>query len=686
MKKTNMFIGSLGLFMGLLFSVQAVSAQTTVDLAQFPGRSFAHRINLIESGGDLNGDGIHDLVVGTSIIKIFNGSKQLLTQLTSGTPDLSLVIPEQYDLYSLASPGDMNGDGFDELVIIIESNYSYPEDDPGEGRKIYVFYGSAEGITDQLSLTNYQIVDNDFDLEIQPSQGDLNGDGLADLVLAAPAKNCSKESWWCGEVYMYFGQTTAFSLENLSTPDVTISGTYERQYLGQELRFDGDINGDNLNDLVMLDEDNVNENYGVSSARIFYGRSSWNVSYLATEASLVIHTGQETFDFSSISVGALSIHGDVNGDGFDDVVLGVDIDDYDDGSTFIFFGGPKLTQVNSLTEADVRITRNYSPEYDSHMVRTGDLNGDGIDDVMTYAFDSFYEGYLTLLYGTTNWDKKIDESEGAVQWVINDGEYHDEIKDFLSSYTDLDADGLPDAVIGGITELTSIQKKSTFISSRDQDQDGFSGLEGDCDETNEDIYPGAADDSLDYVNNDCDGVTDEDYVYTLEENGVILSVKQITDGEVRVNYQDENYQIFDLWYHWRDTESLADLSGDKKYVITSDPSSGETMELVDGYTGEIIDQLTDLRSYKKKQVHQNRFIYLDQDYALLSTYRRTEKDIKFTLVKINGDSLEEVNTIKIKTTVKKFRLIRELNAFAVKHGDQLIERFFINESGQLEKK
>lgn len=684
MKKNILLLSSVGTCVGFLIFFQVALAQTIVDLSQFPGRSYIDTIKVIETAGDYNGDGVYDLVVGTSVIKIFQGSKQLLDQLNSGTPDLSLALPEHLELVNLASPGDINQDGFDDLVIILESDYSYSEEDPQAGRSVYVLYGSTDGITDQLSLINYQLLDNDFDIDIQSSRGDLNTDGIDDLVLSAPSKNCSEENWWCGAVYVFFGQTSVFSLEDLNSPDVVISGTYERQYLGKEVRFDGDIDGDNINDLVVLDENKVDGNYGMSSVRVFYGRTEWNSSYQPSEASVILNGGQDIFDLSSISTGSLSIHGDINGDGYDDILLGIDIDDYELGSTFVFFGGPSLTQAGSLAEADVRITRNYWPEYDGHMVRSGDLNGDGIDDVMTYAFDSFYEGYLTVIYGSTEWDEKIDESAGAVQWVVDDGEYNDDIYNFLGSYTDIDDDGSADVVIGGMTSLKSIKRKSIFISSRDQDSDGFSGLEGDCEDSNQDVYPGAPDDSLDYTDGDCDGEVDEDYVYSVQENGLIQSVQQIKDGNLKVRYADGNHQIFELWYTWQNKQSLADLTYNKQRIVTSYPRTGSTIELLDGYTGEVIDSISKIRDSEPKQVHQNRFIYLGKDYALVSTYRKTDQEIKLTLFKVETDSLEEINTIEIHATVTKFSLIREINSFAVKHGDQLVGRFFINQAGLLE--
>lgn len=685
MKKKILYVNSLSICFGFLIFAQSALAHPVVDLSRFAGRSYNHNVKVVETAGDYNGDGVYDLVVGTSAVKIFEGSKQMLEQLTLGIPDLTIALPEDFDLINLASPGDVNHDGFDDLVIILESDYSYYDVDPDSGRKVYVLYGSTNGLTDQLSLSNYQLFDENFDIDIQPSQGDLNADGIDDLVLAAPLKDCTEEKSWCGAVYIFFGQTSAFSLEDLHSPDVSILGTYEGQDLGKEVRFDGDINGDDINDLVILDENEVNGNYGMSSALIFYGRTEWNSSYLPSEGSLTLHGGQETYDLSDVSSGSLSIHGDVNGDGYDDLLLGIDIDEYDLGSTFIFFGGPSLAEVSSLAEADVRITRNYGPGYFGHMVRSGDLNGDGIDDVLTYTFAGFYEGFLSLIYGSTDWDKKIDESEGAIQWVVDDGKYKYDLYNFLGSYTDIDADGLADIVIGGMTDLRSIQRKSIFISSRDQDADGFSGLEGDCEDSNEHIYPEAADDTLDYTDNDCDGEIDEEYVYSVDKNGLIQSVQQIKNGNLKVVYEDGNYQTLELWYSWNNKESLADLSQDKKRIISTSPHTGGSIELVDGYTGEVLDEIN-IRDYRSKQVHQNRFTFLGQDYALVSTYRKTEKHVKVTLLKVSGDELEEVNTIKIDTTINKFRLIREINSFALKHGKELIGRFFINDSGELEKK
>jgi hypothetical protein len=198
----------------------------------------------LAGGGDLNGDGYADLVVGAwgalelkGRVHVFLGS---VTGLTS-TPALSLTGADSswsYFSTSLASAGDLNGDGYADLVVGAPAALQFT------GR-VHVYLGSATGPRDTpaLSLTGPDGNGTHFGTGVA-SAGDLNGDGYADLAVGANGQAGS--SVW-GRVHLYFGSAagpSATSFHTLTAPGRTAG-------FGHSLASAGDLNGDGHTDLVV---------------------------------------------------------------------------------------------------------------------------------------------------------------------------------------------------------------------------------------------------------------------------------------------------------------------------------------------------------------------------------------------------------------------------------------------------
>jgi hypothetical protein len=269
--------------------------------------------------------------------------------------------------YSVAWAGDLNGDGFADAVI------GAPNDDvPGtDAGRVYVYLG---GPAAPLDTTADAVLDgaaaNDAFGYAVAAAGDVNGDGYCDIVVGAYLSDAGGVD--SGAAYLFLGGPGA-SFD--STPDAVLSGLAANDRFGASVSGAGDTNGDGFADLVVgaYFSDSPASNAG--SAYIFYGAAAIDTAPDATV------TGSGTnANFGIAVTGA----GDVDGDAFSDVLVGAWQDATggpDAGAAFLFRGGaaftaaPAGTYVGSLAGA----------HFGESVASAGDLNADGYDDVIIGA-------------------------------------------------------------------------------------------------------------------------------------------------------------------------------------------------------------------------------------------------------------------------------------------------------------
>jgi hypothetical protein len=298
--------------------------------------------------------------------------------------------------------GDLNGDGIDDLILAALSGE--PAAGPPHSRLLagnaYIFYGSPtlEGIRDAVGAAGAPpdvtiLGASDWDwmtLGGTMEVGDLNGDNIEDLVLGAlGADGPGDTRAAAGEAYVIFGSRSLPPVIDLASgaEDVVIYGemSIDRLTMDDAIAI-GDLNGDQINDLVLGSGNG-------SKAYVIYGSPAW-------PASIDLAVGDQDVTLLGHSLGshgALGI-GDMNGDGKADLVLGTDGDPVQ-----ILLGADNLPPSIDLALSEWHVQIHRANEFERlawssvvnlrRGVPVGDVNGDGLDDIALGAPDQDLSGH-----------------------------------------------------------------------------------------------------------------------------------------------------------------------------------------------------------------------------------------------------------------------------------------------------
>jgi len=316
----------------------------------------------LAAAGDVDGDGRADIVLGASnagatisgsgrcyvVFGKANGDPVQLTDVAGGMGGFA-VDGEPSSGYagdSVSSAGDMNGDGLDDILI------GAGEAGPTGGGRAYVIFGRANG--DRVSLVDIAAGEGGFSIDgasgqfaggASASPGDVNGDGVPDVVVGA----LGVDTGYSGRAYVVFGKSdgTSVALEDVARGigGFVMDGELGDGLAGSYVAGLRDVNGDGLDEIVVGAPYASPGRASAGRTYVVYGKNDTDSIQLDEVARGVGGFAIDGELASGLSGPSPGTAGDIDGDGTDDLVLSasVNVDGFDSALSFarayVVFGG-----------------------------------------------------------------------------------------------------------------------------------------------------------------------------------------------------------------------------------------------------------------------------------------------------------------------------------------------------------
>jgi hypothetical protein len=235
-----------------------------------------------------------------------------------------------------------------------------------------VYHGSASGLS---TTPNWTAESNqagaNFGVSVA-SAGDVNGDGYSDVIVGA--KLFDNPELDEGRAFVYHGSASGLS----TTPNWTAESNQEGARFGFSVASAGDVNGDGYSDVIVGAYQFANGEAFEGRAFVYHGSASG----LSTTPNWTAESNQAGAEFGYSVASA----GDVNGDGFSDVIVGAwlfDNGETDEGRAFVYHGSASGLSTTPNWTAE---SNQVNAQFGVSVASAGDVNGDGFSDVIVGAY------------------------------------------------------------------------------------------------------------------------------------------------------------------------------------------------------------------------------------------------------------------------------------------------------------
>jgi len=396
----------------------------------------------VASAGDVNNDGYDDVIVGAHKYDngqsdegrayVYHGSASGL----SASPDWTVEINQATAWFgnSVASAGDVNNDGYDDVIV------GAPYYDNGEGNEggAFVYHGSASGLSTSADWTAESNKAVAFFGNSVASAGDVNNDGYGDVIIGARVYDNQANNE--GRAYVYLGSSSGLAGSAVWTMDPTDQASAE---FGFSVASAGDVNNDGYDDVIVGAYKYDNGQADEGRAYVYYGRSSG----VNTSPAWVKEIDEAYSEFG----GSVASAGDVNNDGYSDVIVGAP--NYSsggsgEGGAFVYLGSAVGLSASADWTGD--IDQNYS-EFGYSVASAGDVNNDGYSDVIVgaYKYDNGQadEGGVFVYLGSAS------GPSSSADWTVESDQGGAMFGYSVASAGDVNNDGYSDVLVGAQTYL-----------------------------------------------------------------------------------------------------------------------------------------------------------------------------------------------------------------------------------------